>query len=346
MSERIKVGVIGVGALGRHHARLYNESDKADIVGIFDVSSEAANKVGEEFNLKVFDSAEALAEECQALSIAVPATKHHETSMPLLKMGKHLLIEKPLASKIERATDLVKTAEENNLILGVGHVERFNPAMDFLAKHRQHTRFIEAHRLATYPPPRPGQHRRGVEVGVVLDLMIHDLDLILTMVDSEVEKFDAVGIPVLSDTEDIASVRIKFKNGSVANVTASRVSQSPMRKFRVFLNDAYMSMDYASHSGVIFKKSKLGIAKKEVNLAEKNALFEEIENFVDCVAETIKTGKIVEPKVPGHQGLKALKLAIDISDEIVSYNKRYFSDELMKYSHLDTTTYLDAQMEE
>lgn len=324
MSEaRIKVGVVGTGALGRHHARLYKQCKNAEVIGVYDVNRKTAEAVAAEFGLNVFASPEELAEKCDALSIAVPATKHYETAMPLLKMKKHLLIEKPLAAAIQEGEELVSLARKNNLVLAVGHVERFNPAMEFLEKKAADTRFVEAHRLASYPPARKGMHRRGTEVGVVLDLMIHDLDLILTMINCDVERIDAVGIPVLSKTEDIANVRLKFTNGSVANVTASRVSVEIMRRFRVFQTDSYISMDYGKHSGIIIKKKRLGMAKKDVSLDEKNALQEELENFIRCVRETMKTGKIVEPKVSGEQGLRALALAVRITEEINSYNKRY-----------------------
>ncbi len=320
---KVKVGVVGVGALGRHHARLYNLSENADVVGVYDVTGETAEKVGQEFGLKVFTNVEELAAQCDALSVAVPATKHHATSMPLLKMNKHLLIEKPIAATVEEAEEIVKEARMRNLVLAIGHVERFNPAMDFLEKHAADTRFVEAHRLAQYPPARPGQHRRGTEVSVVLDLMIHDLDLILTMVDSEIERIDAIGIPVLSKTEDIVSVRIKFVNGSAANITASRVSMEPMRRFRVFQEDCYISMDYATHSGLIIKKNRIGLAKKEINLDEKNALAAELENFLLAVKATKLNGKVTDPKVTGEDGLRALRLAIDITKQIAEYNERY-----------------------
>ena len=202
-------------------------------------------------------------------------------------------------------------------------MERFNAAMDFLEKNRSNTLFIEAHRLAKYPPPRPGMHRRGTEVSVVLDLMIHDLDLVLTMVGSEVERFDAVGMPVLSKTEDIANVRLKFKNGAVANVTASRVSTEPMRKFRVFQTDSYISMDYAKSTGRIVRKSFLGVAFKKVNLCEKNALAAEIADFVDAVRKSKEGLALCQPKVTGAQGLRALELAEAITQEIDSYNRKY-----------------------
>ena len=320
---KLKVGVIGVGVLGRFHTKLYKENPNVELVGVFDVSSAQAAKIGEEFGVKAFSSEAELAAQCDALTVAVPATNHYETAMPLIEMGKHLLMEKPLAATGAQAKELVAAAEKKGIVFGVGHVERFNAAMDFLEKNRSNTLFIEAHRLAKYPPPRPGMHRRGTEVSVVLDLMIHDLDLVLTMVGSEVERFDAVGMPVLSKTEDIANVRLKFKNGAVANVTASRVSSEPMRKFRVFQTDSYISMDYAKSTGRIIRKSFLGVAVKKVNLCEKNALAAEIADFVDAVRRSQEGPVLYQPKVTGAQGLRALELAEAITSEIDAYNRKY-----------------------
>ncbi len=321
--EKVKVGVIGVGVLGRFHTKLYKENAGAELIGVYDVSPAAAKAIGKEFGVKPFESIAELAGQCDALTVAVPATEHYSTAMPLIEMGKHLLMEKPLAATVPEAREMVRAAEEKNIVFGVGHVERFNAAMDFLEKNRSNTLFIEAHRLAKYPPPRPGMHRRGTEVSVVLDLMIHDLDLVLTMVGSDVERFDAVGMPVLSKTEDIANVRLKFKNGAVANVTASRVSSEPMRKFRVFQTDSYISMDYAKGTGRILRKSFLGVAVKSVNLCEKNALAAEIADFVEAVRKTKEGPVIFQPKVTGAQGLRALELAAAITEEIDSYNRKY-----------------------
>ena len=323
MSKKLKMGILGAGVLGKYHTKLTKANPKAELVGIYDVIPAAAQALAREFETKAFDSIEALAAECDAITIAVPATKHAEAALPLIAQGKHLLVEKPIAATVEDARAMVDAAEKQGVVLAVGHVERFNPAMDYLEEHRTKTLFIEAHRLAKYPPPRPGQIRRGTEVSVVLDLMIHDLDLILTMVGDEVEKFDAVGVPILSNTEDIANVRIKFKNGAVANVTASRVSADPMRKFRVFQTDSYTSMDYATSTGYIYKKGFLGVGKKNLNLNEKNALADEIDNFINAVNDTLKEGKVVQPRVPGTQGLRALELAVAICDEIKAYNDKY-----------------------
>jgi len=323
MDQKLKVGVIGVGALGRHHARLYAQNPRVEVVGIYDVVRENAEKVGAEFNLNIFHDWKDLADQCQALSVAVPANYHASTTIPLLDLKKHVLVEKPLASSIGEAEAMVESAKKNNVVLAVGHVERFNPAMDFLEKYAANTRFIEAHRLSSYPPPRPGLPRRGTEVSVVLDLMIHDIDLVLTMVDSEVERFDVVGIPVLSKTEDIVNARIKFVNGCCASLTASRVSQEPMRRFRVFQEDCYISMDYGKHFGMVLKRNRLGLARKDVNLDEKNALAAELDDFVNSVEKSIAAGHVVDAKVSGEQGLKALKLAVAIETEARHYNEKY-----------------------
>lgn len=309
--------------MGRHHARLYRENPKAEVVGIFDVNGETAAAVGAEFGLPVYDDWRLLAEACTALSVAVPANFHRDSTVPLLEMGKHVLVEKPLAASLPEAEEMVRVAAEHEVVLGVGHVERFNPAMDFLEKYSAKTRFVEAHRLAKYPPARPGLPRRGTEVSVVLDLMIHDIDLVLTMVDAEVERFDAVGIPVLSKTEDIVNCRIKFKNGSCASLTASRISQEPLRRFRVFQEDTYISMDYGSHFGMVLKRNRVGLARRDVNLDEKNALAAELDNFIDAVGTTLDTGKVHDTKVSGEAGLRALRLAVAIEAEVRSYNDRY-----------------------
>ena len=330
--SKIKVGVVGVGVLGRYHTKIYSESKNADLVGVYDLNPKCAEAVAAEFHTKPFATIRELAEQCDALSVAVPATGHHAAAMELMGMNKHILMEKPIAVTVAEAEEMVKTAEEKNLVFGVGHVERFNPAMDYLEKHHSKTLLIEAHRLAKYPPPSPGQHRRGTEVSVVLDLMIHDLDLVLTMVGSPVERIDAVGIPVLSKTEDIANVRIKFANGAVANLTASRMSPEPMRKFRVFQTDSYISMDYANHSGKIYRRGLIGVSKKQIDLCETNALAAELENFIACVAETRKNGGVpVKPRVSGRDGLNALALAVRITDEISSYNTKYGLYNLKKF---------------
>lgn len=325
MSEdrKLRVGVIGTGVLGRYHTNLYKSNPDVNLVGIYDTSAKAAQAVAEEFGTVAFENVLDLVDQCEALTVAVPATLHYETVMPLLAKNKHVLVEKPIAAEVKHAQEMVALAKEKGVVLAVGHVERFNPAMDFLEKNKQNTIFIEAHRLSKYPAPRPGLYRRGTEVSVILDLMIHDIDLVLTMVGQEIEKFDAVGVPILSKTEDIANVRLKFVNGAVANITASRISAGPMRKFRVFQTDSYISMDYATSTGVIYRKSALGVGKKEVNCNHTNALGDEIANFVNAAIATRDTNIYTAPKVTGDQALKALQVADAICKETQAYNSRY-----------------------
>ena len=316
MSEenRLKVGVIGVGALGRHHARLYAQSVNAEVVGIFDVQKANAEKVGAEFNLPVYDTWQELAEKCDALSVAVPATYHSSTVIPLLEMGKHVLVEKPIDADIEGAEKMVACAEKNNVVLGVGHTERFNPAMDYFETLNAEPYFIDINRLANYPPSRPGLHPRGTEVSVILDLMIHDIELVLAMVKSEVKSFETVAAPVLSPGEDFASVRICFANGSSANITASRISPVPMRQVNIFSKNMTCSLDFGSPKGRISTVENGVLEHKEVAFAEKNALADELEDFIRAVKATKASGKVVPTKVPGTAGLAALKLAIAIEE--------------------------------
>jgi predicted dehydrogenase len=322
--SKLKVGVVGVGALGRFHTKFYSENPNAELIGIYDASPEVAKRIADEFNVKAFSTVEQLAEVCDGLSIAVPATLHHAIAMPLLKMKKHLLMEKPLAATVEQAGELVKLAEENNLVLEVGHTERYNPIMSFINDKIEDVRCIEARRLAPYPPSRPGMHPRGTEVGVVLDLMIHDLELILHIVDSKVAKVEATGIPVLSETEDVASARITFKNGCVANVKASRIHDKALRRMLLYQSNSFLSLDYGERSGFLcFKGKNGGIAKEEIPIKDHNALAVEIGNFTKNALIAVQTGSVPELKVPGRRGLEALRLAIKITEELHAHNRKY-----------------------
>lgn len=322
-SRKIKVGVIGTGALGRHHARLYAQNPNAEVIGVYDVFPESAARVAAEFGLKAFADWRELAEQCDALSVAVPATLHAEVTLPLMEMGKHILVEKPIASTLDEAVAMVNAARKNNLVFGVGHVERFNQATDFIDTIPGKVRFIEARRMAAYPPARPGMHRRGTEVSVILDLMVHDLDLVLHLIDSEVEKIDVVGCPVLSETEDMANVRIKFKNGSCALVSASRVSTAPERTVKVFQDERCVTLDYGQHTGVIERCQDGEVVAEAVELGEKNALADELNDFIEAVKKSRETGSLCQPKVTGDDGLAALKLALDIETEARRYCAEY-----------------------
>lgn len=311
----VRVGVVGVGALGWHHARLYNEIGNAELVGVYDVNPLTLKSVSEKLAVRAFDSMEVMASEVDAVSIAVPTNCHYQAGCEWLDWGKHVLIEKPITETVEQARQLITRADAHKLVLQVGHVERFNPVMSALEEKATEPRFIESHRLAPYPPPRPGLPPRGTEVGVVLDLMIHDIDLVLNLVKSPVTHVDAVGIPILSPTEDIANARIRFANGCVANLTASRVTPEPMRKIRVFQNSTYISLDYQAKSGEIFVKTDSGIEQVPVPIHDHNALLKELEHFIECV-EASRAGECLKPKVSGECGMRALEVAVEIQRQI------------------------------
>ena len=314
MSDTIKVGVVGVGALGKHHARLYKECAGAELVGVYDRHAETAAAVAAELGVRAFATIEALAAAADGLSVAVPTDHHHRVAKPLLQQGKHILVEKPITVTVAEGEELVRLAAASKLVLQVGHVERYNPVLECLDCTPGEARFIEAHRLAPYPPPRPGLRPRGTEVSVVLDLMIHDLDVILYLVRSPVKQVDAVGVPILSPSEDIANARIAFENGCVANVTASRVSQERMRKIRVFKTAAYLSLDYQTQKGemVMLDLPKMALSRQEVGVMAANALQLELQDFVNCIRAVRETGVVPEPKVSGEAGLQALCLAEQI----------------------------------
>ena len=308
--RKLRVGVVGVGSLGQWHARVYSELPQAELVGVYDVHAPRAEEIAVRYNTRAFASMEALAAETEALSVVVPSDLHCAIASVLMARGVHLLVEKPIASTTTDAQTMVAMAEAKGLILQVGHVERFNPVLKVLEEVLTEPRFIEAVRLAPYPPMREGLQPRGTEVSVVLDLMIHDLEIILHLVRSPVRHIHAVGVPVLSPSEDIANVRLSFENGCVANVTASRISTEKTRKIRVFQPDTYVSLDYEKQSGHLFRKEGATIARSDVPIEKGEPLSNEIASFVQCV---LNRG---QPKVSGHQGAQALRLAVEICHHI------------------------------
>lgn len=305
-SRSVRVGVVGVGAVGRHHVRLYSQLAGVDLVAVYDINASRAREIASQYGVSAARSLEELASLVDAASVAVPADRHFEVSLPLLKRGVHLLVEKPIATDTAEAERMVAAAQQRNVILQVGHVERFNPVLSYLEENAPNPKFIEAHRLAPYPPPRRDGRPRGTEVSVVLDLMIHDLEIILHLVRSEVVRLDAVGVPVLSDSEDIANVRIAFRNGCIANVTASRISPERMRKIRVFLEDTYISLDYEKQVGELFRKVRGQILREPVPLEKEEPLLRELRSFVRCVADRSR------PVVPAEHAAEALRLACRI----------------------------------
>ena len=302
---KVRVGVVGVGHIGSNHARLYAEVPSANFTGVYDVDVARGNAVGKKFGATSARSLDEFIGMVDAASVATPTNTHYEIARSLLAHGKHALVEKPITDNTTHAAELTKLAARNGLILQVGHVERFNPVLSALDRHLTHHRFIEAHRLAPYPG-------RSTDIGVVLDLMIHDLEVILHFVGSPVQGIDAVGVPVLSHGEDIANARLRFENGCVANVTSSRISPERMRKIRVFQEDAYLSLDYQNQSGEIYRSVGGRITRDRVEIEREEPLKRQLTSFIECAS----TGR--QPRVSGFQATAALELAVEITKRIAS----------------------------
>jgi len=340
MALPLKVAVFGTGSLGKEHVRIYAElaaAGRVELAGLYDVSADAARKVAAKYNARVFDSVAAAAAHVEAVNIVTPTTTHFELARTLLHQGKHVLVEKPMTDNAAQAAELVALAQRQNCVLQVGHVERFNPVFTYLETVATQPRFIETHRLSPYPA-------RSTDIGVVLDLMIHDLDVVLAFVKSPVVRVDAVGVPVLSQSEDIANTRLRFANGCVANLTVSRVSPERMRKIRVFSSGdvpSYISLDYRAQAGFIYRiarddeaessilkkllAAKLGVGKdaaivsefggkrivrEPVPLAKEEPLKLELQHFVNCVRER------QTPLVSGESAKRALDLALEITRQV------------------------------
>lgn len=332
---KVKVSVLGVGSLGKEHARIYAElaaAGEIEFVGVYDTVVETAQKFAQKYQVRAFGSVAEAAAASDAASIVTPTTTHFALAKALLEQGRHVLVEKPMTDNSAQATELVQLAQQQGCVLQVGHVERFNPVFKYLETVATEPRFIETHRLSPYPA-------RSTDIGVVLDLMIHDLDVVLAFVKSPVQSVDAVGIPVLSRTEDIANARLRFANGCVANLTASRVSPERMRKIRVFSGGAmtsYISLDYRAQEGFIYRiardseeessllkkllhakdstiVSEFGgkrIVREPVPIAKEEPLRLELRDFIRCV-QAHRT-----PKVSGESAKRALDLAFEITRQI------------------------------
>ena len=343
MASKVRVAVLGVGSLGQNHVRLYAELAKIpqsgiDFTGIYDTNADAARKIAAKHKTRVFNSITEVVTHAEALNVVTPTSTHFELARQLLAQGKHVLVEKPMTDDTAQAAELVQLAQQKNCVLQVGHVERFNPVFTYLETAAPEPRFIECHRLSPYPA-------RSTDIGVVLDLMIHDLDVVLAFVKSPVTSVDAVGIPVLSKSEDIANARLRFANGCVANLTASRVSPERMRKIRVFsggtTTPSYVSLDYRAQEGFIYRVAregeqetpllkkvlavKLGVGKdstivsqfagkkivrEPVPIAKDEPLKLELQHFVECVRQK------QTPVVSGESAKRALDLAFEITRQI------------------------------
>lgn len=301
--KKPRVGVVGVGHIGKNHARLYAELPAAQFTAVYDTDRAVAEQHSAAFGVAAASSLEEFAELVDAASIATPTNTHFEIGRELLARGKHLLIEKPIADNTAHASELAELAASRELVLQVGHVERFNPVLGALEKRLTNPRFIEAHRLSPFP-------NRSTDIGVVLDLMIHDLEIILHLVRSPVQTIDAVGVPVLSRGEDIANARLRFENGCVANITSSRISPERMRKIRVFQENAYLSLDYQNQTGEMYRRTAEGLTKEEVEIEREEPLKRQLASFIECAT----TGRA--PKVSGFQAAAALELAVEITKRI------------------------------
>jgi predicted dehydrogenase len=331
----VRVAVIGTGSLGKEHARIYSQLAAAGMVefsGVHDAVAETARKIAERYGVRAFPTIDAAVLASDAFSVVTPTSSHFEVSRALLGARKHVLVEKPMTDDSESAAELISLARENRCVLQVGHIERFNPVFKYLETVATAPRFIETHRLSPYPA-------RSTDIGVVLDLMIHDLDVVLAFVKSPVTSVDAVGIPVLSKSEDIANARLRFANGCVANLTVSRISPERMRKIRVFSGGAitsYISLDYRAQEGFIYRVAKEGeeessllkkllrakdstivsefggkrIVREPVPINKEEPLKLELEHFVDCVQAQRA------PEVSGESAKKALDLAFEITRQI------------------------------
>lgn len=313
--QKVKIGIAGVGHLGKLHLKMLKEISSAEVVGIYDADPRNAAEIVEQTTIKSFDSLEELFKNVDAVTIAAPTSFHHEIALKAIENNLHIFIEKPITTTIAQADELIEKSKRKNLLIQVGHIERFNPALLALEKYKLEPMFIQCDRLSQFNP-------RGTDVAVVFDLMIHDIDIILHLVKSDVEKVDASGVAVVSDSVDIANARLQFKNGCVANVTASRISQKKMRKMRMFQKDAYITIDFLQGLSEIYRlvspeDQALGISYGEIGIGDRrkkviyeqpeipqvNALKYELELFVKCVQSNS------EPFVTAIDGKRALEIA-------------------------------------
>lgn len=301
--SKIRCGVIGTGYLGQHHARIYGALEETELVGIVEANDARAEEICGLYDCKRFESAESLAEACDAVSVVVPTDKHRDVAVPLLEGGCHLLIEKPLCTSLAEAEEILSAAKANGCIVQVGHIEHYNPVMGYLENAVTQPQFLTADRLAPFNP-------RGTEVGVVLDLMIHDIGVILALVRSPIKQIDAVGVNVLSQSEDIANARITFENGCVANINTSRVSQKKVREIRVFQPSNYLSLDFMNQSGHFLRKEGIKLVREEIPIEKDEPLKLELASFAHVVKEA------GQPKVGAELGKTALEVAIQITEMI------------------------------
>ncbi|MCM8799178.1 MAG: Gfo/Idh/MocA family oxidoreductase [Candidatus Omnitrophica bacterium] len=301
--RKIKVGVVGVGYLGRRHAQIYKELNCAELVGICDIDKNKLEEVSKTLGIEGFLSYKELFSKVEAVSVAVPSFLHYKISKDFLLHNIHVLVEKPFVLNLKEADDLINLSRKNKLILQVGHIERFNSAFSSTLKLIKDVRFIESHRLTTFTG-------RSTDIGVVMDLMIHDIDIVLGLVKSKIKSIEAIGVNVLTELEDIANARIHFKNGCICNLTASRISDESVRKIRIFQKDAYICLDYKNEEAYLYKKKDSSIIKKSLPIEKEEPLKKELKSFLDCVIYK------KEPVVSGEVAREALEVALQIQKKI------------------------------
>jgi predicted dehydrogenase len=304
-----RVAVVGVGALGQHHARILADLDGVQLVGVCDTNEERAAEVAARHGIRALPGLDEVADAADAVAVAVPTMSHHRVARRLLELGRDVLLEKPMTTTLQEADDLIELAENRRAVLQIGHIERFNPAVEILRREVREPRFIEVHRLGAFSP-------RSLDVDVVLDLMIHDLDIILSLDGSEVVQVDAVGVPVLTDKVDIANARLRFSSGLIANLTASRVSSDKVRKFRVFAPRTYISADFAAREAQV-SRLEPGPGMPRIVVERSAAPGDDDEplrrQLVAFVAAVRSRGT---PAVPGTAGRRALALALGVLERM------------------------------
>jgi predicted dehydrogenase len=316
MTDKLKIAVIGVGHLGQAHARIYAGLEQAELVAVCDTNATQGQRIAERHQTKYVADYRGMLGQVDAVSIATPTINHCEITLACLDAGVHVLVEKPISRTLQEADAMIRLAEEKGLVLQVGHIERFNPAFVALQKQLHKPRFFEAHRMGIFSP-------RSLDIDVVMDLMVHELDIISTLVQSEVVKLEAVGIPILTPRVDLANARLEFADGCIANITASRVSGERLRKLRVFQPNEYYSLDYAEQE---VSMAKLVPAKTpgllpdivagRLDVEKREPLLAEIESFLSAAA--FGTNCLV----PGRDGLRALALAIEALEKIKTHSSR------------------------
>ncbi len=315
--RNLRVGVVGVGYLGTFHAEKYAGIEGVELAGVVDVVPERAESVAERFGTKGFDDHRDLIGLADAVSIVVPTQLHFPISRDFLENDVDVLIEKPMTETLEEADALIQIADSHGRIIQVGHLERFNPAVMALGEILDRPLFIESDRLHIPKEPEEGKKARGTEVDVVLDLMIHDIDIVLSLVKSEVKSIHALGVPVITSHVDIANARLVFENGCVANITASRISLKNMRKIRIFQKDTYVSVDYANHEMAVFRKDGKGSALPIPGVSFEPKKFEKADSLkseLEAFVRSVRTREV--PVVSGMDGRNALGVALSIIDQI------------------------------